>query len=100
MKDPISPDGVNSIAAPAVPLNLRARVHLRASELAKRCGRQPMSVSQSDYEQAKRELTGERDHDRQQFVLDAIRAPGLWAAAAAPIGLTVRALRASSSSAA
>jgi len=30
-----------------------------------------MSVSQSEYEQAKRELTGERDFERQLAVLDA-----------------------------
>jgi hypothetical protein len=57
-----SPEGAN---------HLRHLVHRRASQLAALARRPRLAVSQSDYEQAKRELTGERDLDRQQFVLNA-----------------------------
>ena len=50
----------------------REDVHARARELALIDGRLPPDVSQADYEQAKRELTGESDLDRQEAVLDAI----------------------------
>jgi hypothetical protein len=45
-----------------------------------------MSVSQSDYEQAKRELTGERDFDRQQVALDAVPGSRRRAPASVPNG--------------
>jgi hypothetical protein len=44
-------------------------VRSRTVELAIRAGRTPIEIRQSDYEQAKRELTGESDFDRQQMVL-------------------------------
>ena len=50
----------------------REDVHVRARELALIDGRTPPNVSQADYEQAKRELTGEADLERQEAVLDAI----------------------------
>jgi hypothetical protein len=50
----------------------REDVHARARELALIDGRTPPDVSQADYEQAKRELTGESELDRQEAVLDAI----------------------------
>jgi hypothetical protein len=50
----------------------RDDVHARARELALIDGRTPPDVSQADYEQAKRELTGEADLDRQEAVLDAM----------------------------
>ena len=50
----------------------REDVHVRARELALIDGRTPPNVSQADYEQAKRELTGEADLDRQEAVIDAI----------------------------
>ena len=46
-------------------------VHARTHELAEHAGRIPPYVEQSDYEQAKRELTGETDSDRQLAILDA-----------------------------
>ncbi len=54
----------------------RERVLARTRELAELAGRTPPAVAQSDYEQAKRELTGEADLDRQLAVLDAQYASG------------------------
>lgn len=48
----------------------RAIVNLRTRELALRAGRTPSQVEQSDYEQAKREVTGESDPERQAEALD------------------------------
>jgi len=50
----------------------REDIHVRARELALIDGRTPPNVSQADYEQAKRELTGESELDRQEAMLDAI----------------------------
>ena len=50
----------------------RAMVHARAAELAVIAGRISPQVSQVDYEQSKRELTGETDVDRQDALLDSI----------------------------
>ena len=47
------------------------RVHARARWLAQRAGRGPLQVCQADYEQARREVTGESDPDLQDAVLDA-----------------------------
>lgn len=44
-------------------------VRSRTVELALNAGRSSMEISQRDYEQAKRELTGETDFDRQHAVL-------------------------------
>jgi hypothetical protein len=46
-------------------------VRSRTLQLATNAGREAHQIKQSDYEQAKRELTGESDFDRQQAVLDA-----------------------------
>jgi hypothetical protein len=54
----------------------RESVRRRTHELARRAGRTPPHVTQADYEQAKRELTGETELDRQLAILDAPRAPG------------------------
>jgi hypothetical protein len=48
----------------------RDMVHARARELAMISGRAAHEVSQADYEQAKRELTGESDMDRQDEILE------------------------------
>lgn len=53
----------------------RAMVHARTSELASIAGRTPLDVSQADYEQAKLELTGESDMDRQGAILESIPKP-------------------------
>jgi hypothetical protein len=67
-----SPDAKSMVANnPAVigPVT-RRMVQLRSSELALGAGRPAYEVRQADYEQAKRELTGERDIDRQNAILD------------------------------
>lgn len=45
-------------------------VHDRTLELASIDGRNSRQIKQVDYEQAKRELTGESDCDPQQKILD------------------------------
>ncbi len=47
----------------------RESIHLRACELALTNRRHFGRVSQADYEQAKMELTGERDTERQEAIL-------------------------------
>lgn len=49
----------------------RAQVNARAHELAVIAGRAPPYVTQADYQQAKREVTGETELDRQDAILDA-----------------------------
>jgi hypothetical protein len=56
----------------------RAMVHSRAQELAVIAGRAPPHVTQVDYQQARRELTGESDMDRQDAILDAIPESKRW----------------------
>jgi hypothetical protein len=53
----------------------RQQVHIRTREIASISGRGPLEVSQNDYEQARREVTGESDGERQEAVLDLISAP-------------------------
>lgn len=48
----------------------RAAVHIRTQELAALAGRVAPQVSQADYEQAKREITGETEVNRQNAALD------------------------------
>ena len=48
----------------------RQMVYARTIELASSAGRTSQEIKQSDYERAKRELTGESDFDKQQAVLD------------------------------
>jgi len=52
----------------------REMIYARTRELATLAGREPFQVTQIDYEQARRELTGESDFDRQNAVLDALSA--------------------------
>jgi hypothetical protein len=56
----------------------REMVQARTRELALIAGRAPPHVSQADYEQAKRELTGESDMDRQEAMLDSIPESKRW----------------------
>src|SRR5436305_12984000 len=67
-------------AARAVDLGraTRGNVNVRTQQLAVLAGRAPPYVTQADYQQAKRELTGETDLDRQSAILDGL--PGLRAA--------------------
>jgi len=55
----------------------RAMVDARTRAIAAAAGRIPPLVVQADYEQAKREVTGESDRERQQAVLDASWEPDL-----------------------
>lgn len=48
----------------------REMVRERTEELATLSGRRSYDINQRDYEQAKRELTGERDSDKQQAILN------------------------------
>lgn len=50
---------------------LRQRINRRTHELAELARRIPPRVTQSDYEQAKRELTGESDAERQSAAINA-----------------------------
>lgn len=50
----------------------REMIAARTRELALRAGRIPPYVVQTDYEQAKRELTGETDVDRQEALISAV----------------------------
>lgn len=54
------------------PLVTREGVRARAKELATRAGREPENVCQQDYEEAKRELTGESEVDRQEAKLEVL----------------------------
>jgi len=56
----------------------RTMVHKRASELAQIAGRLARHVTQADYEQAKRELTGELDIDCQDAILDSLPESKRW----------------------
>ena len=56
----------------------RAMVHVRTRELALIAGRVPPHVARVDYEQAKLELTGEPDLDRQDAMLDSISGTERW----------------------
>jgi hypothetical protein len=49
----------------------REMIAIRTRELAARAGRIPPYVDQTDYEQAKRELTGESDSARQDAMINA-----------------------------
>jgi len=48
----------------------RQMVYARTIELATLAGRASHEIKQCDYEQAKRELTGESDFDKQQAAFD------------------------------
>ena len=67
----------------------RELVHVRALELAWIAGRVPPHVSQVDYEQAKRELTHEKDLNRQDALLDSIPASQSGDAVPGPTGREV-----------
>jgi hypothetical protein len=64
----------------------RKMVQQRASQLARTSGRQAHEVRQGDYEQAKRELTGERDVERQNAILDAQPSSKGWFSGGEPAG--------------
>jgi hypothetical protein len=53
---------------------IRELLELRTRALALRAGRVPPYISQLDYEQAKRELTGESELERQDAVIALLEA--------------------------
>jgi len=75
-KNPIS-KGVISKNFAGVGAVTRAMVNARAHELALITGHAP-HVSQAEYEQAKRELTGEADIDRQDELIESMPESKRW----------------------
>ena len=65
----------NDIFGGQAPAATRERVQARTRELAIENGRQAHQVTRSDYERAKREVTGEREGYRQDQILDS---PAFW----------------------
>ncbi len=59
----------------------REMVHARTRELARLAGRDPAHVSHADYEQARRDLTGESDTERQDAVLEPVPQESGWSPA-------------------
>jgi hypothetical protein len=55
----------------------REMVYARTRSLAVAAGRSALQISQADYEQARRELTGESEMARQEAKLDDAPAPGV-----------------------
>jgi hypothetical protein len=76
-KNPLNKGILTSNAVGIGPVT-REMVRLRSRELALIAGRTPPQVSQIDYEQAKRELTGESDLDRQDAMLESIPESERW----------------------
>ena len=76
-KNPLN-KGVVTVNSSGIGTVTREMVHARARELALLAGHTPPHVRQSDYEQAKRELTGESDIDRQDAVLDSLPEAKRW----------------------
>ena len=75
--NPLPKDIPAKIAAGTSPVT-RERVHARARELALLAGRAATDVSPADYAQARRELTGESDMDRQDAILVALPEAKRW----------------------
>jgi hypothetical protein len=76
-QNPIS-KGIIAINAVGIGPVTRAMVHKRALELALIAGQPPHHVRQSDYEQAKRELTGGADIDLQDSELESLPESKRW----------------------
>jgi hypothetical protein len=76
-KNPLSKGVLTENAVGIGPVT-REMVHARTRELALIAGRAPPHVTQADYEQAKRELTGEADMDRQEAILESIPETKHW----------------------
>ena len=70
MREPPSSDGLLHKTSANPGAATRTMAYARAREIALRGGRQSSEVSQSDSEQAKRDVTGESDADRQDGILD------------------------------
>jgi hypothetical protein len=76
-KNPLS-KGIISKNAVGVGTVTRAMVNARAKELALLAGHPAGHVTQAEYEQAKRELTGESDTDRQDAILESLPESKRW----------------------
>lgn len=76
-KNPLN-KGALTVNSTGIGTVTREMVQARARELASLAGHTPPQVRQTDYEQAKRELTGESDMDRQDAVLEALPETKRW----------------------
>lgn len=76
-KNPLNKGVLSENSAVVGPVN-RDMVQARARELALIAGRAAPDVSKANYDQAKRELTGESDLDRQDEMLDALPESKRW----------------------
>jgi len=76
-KNPIN-KGVLTTNSAGIGQVSQAMVHARARELALIAGRPPPQVSEIDYEQAKRELTGGSDVDPQEALLESMPESKRW----------------------
>jgi hypothetical protein len=76
-KNPLSKGVLTENAVGIGPVT-REMVHARTRELALIAGRVPPHVTRADYDQAKRELTGESDMDRQEAMLESIPEAKRW----------------------
>lgn len=63
-----SPEVIGLLPIPTSYRPARERAHIRTIELARLAGRKAHQIRQADYEQAKREITGETDLERQLTV--------------------------------
>jgi hypothetical protein len=76
-KNPLN-KGILTVNSAGIGTVTREMVHARALELALLAGYASPHVRQTDYEQAKRELTGESDIDRQNALLDSLPEAKRW----------------------
>jgi hypothetical protein len=69
MKQRAAGRGISAATTTHTRAEMCEMVRARTLELASIAGRDAHQIKQADYEQAKRELTGESDFDRQQALL-------------------------------
>jgi hypothetical protein len=84
MPPPFLPVDCSAKTRAHFPQVTREQLKTRTRELALLAGRLPAHVLQKDYEEAKRELTGESDWDRQEARIDAGFTAGAMTAATIP----------------
>ena len=70
-KDPMNEGGMDGKTIGIHPV-IRKMVHDRTRELALAAGRHPLQVTHSDYQRARRDITGESEFERQDAVLNAL----------------------------
>ncbi len=76
-KNPLT-QGVVTAKSTGIGPATRPRIHARARELAVIAGRVPHQVSPAEHDQARRELTGQSDVDRQEAELAALPESKRW----------------------